>query len=54
MEQWFESRCFEPGSWKFAVKKTIIDLENYTSDLPNLPVWLSNGLICPLLRKGTI
>ena len=37
MDQWFEARCFEPSSWKFVVKKTICDLENYTSDLPDLP-----------------
>lgn len=51
---WFDSRCFENSSWKFVVKKSIVDLENYTSDLPNLPIWLCNGLIGPLLRKGTI
>ena len=54
MEQWFESKCFESSSWKFVVKKTIIDLENYTSDMPTLPVLLCSGLINPLLRKSTI
>ena len=54
MDQWFEARCFEPSSWKFVVKKTICDLENYTSDLPDLPQWLANGMIAPLLRKNAI
>lgn len=54
MEAWFDSRCFEQSSWKFVVKRTVIDLENYTSDLPDLPKWLCSGLICPLLRRGVI
>ena len=54
MEAWFDSRCFEQSSWKFVVKRTVIDLENYTSDLPELPKWLCSGLICPLLRRGAI
>lgn len=54
MEAWFESRCFEQSSWKFVVKKIIVDLENYISDLPEIPVWLCQGLIIPLLRKNFI
>jgi len=54
MEAWFESRCFEQANWKFVVRRTIVDLENYTSDLPELPKWLCSGLVCPLLRRGFI
>lgn len=54
MEAWLESRCFEQSSWKFVVKKVICDLENNISDLPEIPVWLCNGLLCPLLRNGQI
>ena len=54
MEAWFESRCFEAASWKFVVKRSIVEPENYTSELPSLPQWLCEGLIGPLLRKATI
>lgn len=54
MDQLFSGNAFPKESWKFVVTQSIADLENYGCDLPKLPMWLCDGLINPLLRKGTI
>jgi len=51
---WLKSRCIQNESWKFVVKRVIPELENYSSDLPKLPVWISHGLIIPLFRQNIL
>ena len=41
-------------SWKFVVNRAITEMENYVCDLPHFTVWICDGLICPLLAKGSI
>ena len=51
MQEWFDSRCVNPESWKFVVKRSIQELENYVCDIPKLPLWLCSGLIVPLMKQ---
>lgn len=54
MSAWLKSQSIQNDSWKFVVKRIIPELENYSSDLPNLPIWISQGLINPLFRQNII
>jgi len=54
MSSWLKSQCVQNDSWKVVVKRIIPELENYSSDLPKLPVWISQGLINPLFRQNII
>ena len=29
-------------------------MENYVTELPQLPNWLTNGLFAPLMKKGSV
>lgn len=54
MAAWLEAGTVPADKWKFVVKRTVTELENQISDVPNFPMLLTKGLILPLMRQGSI
>lgn len=38
MAAWISSQCFQGDNWKFVVRRLLPEMENYSSDLPKLPI----------------
>ena len=54
LKDWIKSGVASPEGWKGAIKRCIPELENYTGDVVDLPVWLADGLVNPLLRDEKV
>lgn len=51
---WIQSGCFQSENWKFAVKRVIAEMENFSADLPKLATWFVSGLLQPLFKNNTL
>jgi len=54
LKAWLESGSLQNENWKFVVRRSVTELENYVSELPELPSMLTKGLILPLIHQNII